>query len=90
MWCAISLTKKRSKYPFEVSEFRALGVSYMGAAQETFEQTQGCSLNFRPRHCPLLKLSPATHVRKALFVKITIAIVSCTRQKETFAAEGEQ
>ena len=38
MWCAISLTKKRSKYPFEVSEFRALGVSYMGAAQETFER----------------------------------------------------
>ena len=53
-------------------------------------ETRGCSLNFRPRHCPLLKLSPATHVRKALFVKITIAIVSCTRQKETFAAEGEQ
>ena len=91
MSCAISLTKKQSKYPFDVSDFRAPGVSYVGAAQETFKRTHGCSLNFRAQRQRLrLNLSPATHVRGAFFLKIAIAIASCTRQKETFAAEGEQ
>ena len=61
---------------------------HVGAAQEAFERTKGYSLNFQTRRCPLLRLSPATDVRGAFFVKITIAIVSCTRQKETFAARA--
>ena len=39
---------------------------------------------------PRPNLSPATNVRRAFVLKITIAIASCTRQKEAFAVGGRQ